>query len=251
MTSTDPHPTPDALAERLAHTGALVNLVFHDIAADCDDLWSRFDTSVDRLHEIVAWCRDLGLSRRARLYFDDNHRSLFDVVLPTLNVTEFAEVVAAVPVSSIGRTGHGTTTDLAAATAQGVRIAAHGYSHTRLASYDPHGTLLATPIGGHYRDRVGAGQHEPATENEVLFQLVEAGEHLYTLTGACQEFVLPHGCYNAATLALNQRFGLYPHLATTDPGIDTGQLLRPRFLVTSNDTPTTLDERITEQASPS
>ncbi|MBF6209730.1 polysaccharide deacetylase family protein [Nocardia puris] len=251
MTSTDDHHTATALADRLAHTGALVNLVFHDIATDSDGLWSRFDTTIDRLHAIAAWCRDLALTRRVRLYFDDNHRSLFDLVLPALDVTEFAEVVAAVPVASIGRTGHGTTTDLRAATARGVRIAAHGFSHTRLASYDPHGALLATPIGGRYTDRPGAGQHDPATENEVLFQLVEAKEHLDALTGACREFVLPYGCHNPATLALNQRFGLYPHLTTTDPGIDTGQLLRPRFLLTSDDTPITLAQRITEEASTS
>lgn len=250
MTSTDPHTTTD-LAERLTHTGDLVNLVFHDIAADPDGVWNRFDTTIERLHAIVAWCRDLGLTRRVRLYFDDNHRSLFDLALPALDVTEFAEVVAAVPVSSIGRPGHGTTADLASATTQGVRIAAHGFSHTRLASYDLHGTLLATPIGGRYTDRVGAGRHEPATENEVLFQLVEAGEHLDALTGTCEEFVLPYGCYNPATLALNQRFGLYPHLSTTDPGIDTGQLLRPRFLITSDDTATTVAQRITEEASTS
>ncbi|WP_043735851.1 polysaccharide deacetylase family protein [Nocardia asiatica] len=245
MTSTDQYIV--ALPEQLAYTGGFVNLVFHDVAPTTAALWSRFDTTVDRLHEIVGWCRDLGLARWVRLYFDDNHRSLFDVVLPRLEVTEFAEVVAAVPVTSIGRSDTGTTTDLRAAAAAGVRIAAHGFSHTRLASYEPHGVLLATPLGGRYRDRAGAEQHEPATENEALFQLVEAKDHLDGLTGACQEFVFPYGCYNSTTLALNQRFGLYAHLATTDPGIDTGQQLRPRFLLISDDTPDTLSHRICQE----
>ncbi|WP_216893924.1 hypothetical protein [Nocardia alni] len=243
MTSTDRTP---GLSELLSHLAGTVNIVFHDIAASADQLWSRYDTTTEVLHRIIGWCRDQGITRRTRLYFDDNRRSVFDLVLPRVDVTEFAEVVIAVPVTTIGRTGRGTTTDLRAAAARGVRIAAHGWSHIRLAAYDRTGILLATPLGGHYRDRLGGGAHEPLSDNEVLFQLVEA-KHLETLTGACREFVLPHGCYNATTLALNQRFGLYTHLATTDPGIDTGQLLRPRFPVGAEDTTVTLAQRITDE----
>ncbi|WP_331758476.1 hypothetical protein OG225_40625 (plasmid) [Nocardia sp. NBC_01377] len=237
------------LSATLTQLDATVNLVMHDIAATTEELWSRYDITADNLAAIIRWCDDHDLSRHVRLYFDDNRRSVFDLVLANLDIGAFAEVVIAAPVTSIGRSGYGTTDDLRAAAGLGVRVAAHGFSHMRVASYDLVGNLLATPLGGRYRDRSGAGRHDPMTENEALFQLVEAKEHFTELLGECTEFVLPHGCYNATTVALNQRFDLYTHLATTDPGLDTGQLLRPRFPVGADDTVETLAAAITAETS--
>lgn len=232
------------IAPHLAAVGASVNLVFHDVAPTDDELWSPYDATLGGLLDIVEWLKVQGLSRSTRLYFDDNHRSLYDIVLDSFDVSVFLEVVAAVPVTSIGRPGRGTWSDLDTARRRGVRIAVHGYSHIRLASYDITGTRIATPPLGPYTDR---DPHDPRPlyENEVLYQLVEARTALDS-----DEFVLPYGCYNATTLAINDRLGLYTHLATTDFELDHGQLLRPRLLVKADDTAHTIEQHLLREVHP-
>ncbi|WP_280404758.1 hypothetical protein [Nocardia brasiliensis] len=227
------------LTSHLEDIDGYANLVFHDIAAgSTDDLWSRFDCTADNLHRIVDRFVETGLASRTRLYFDDNHRSFYDLVLD-IDLSRFAEVVAAVPVTSIGIPEKGTTEDLARARHMGARIAAHGHSHVRLADYAADGTRLPTPLRGPYAT---PGWRKPLSENEVLYQLVESAERIDLFdTG---EFVLPYGCYNETTLAINDRLRLFDFLATTDFELDTGQQLRPRLLVMSSDTPELVEQRI-------
>ncbi|WP_194838589.1 hypothetical protein [Nocardia sp. XZ_19_369] len=230
------------LGAHLNDIGAVINLVLHDVKpGPASELWSRFDSTLDALHAIIDCFVERGLARHTRLYFDDNYRSFYDLVLGSADLSHFAEVVVAVPISSLGRPPHGQLADLDQARSKGVRIAAHGYTHRRLADYDARGTRLPTPPGGRYGPP--ATTSAPLTENEVLYQLVETAERT-DLFGAGREFVLPYGCYNATTLALNDRLRLFDHLSTTDFDLDVGQLLRPRLLITSTDTPDLLLARI-------
>ncbi|ATL70053.1 hypothetical protein CRH09_31570 [Nocardia terpenica] len=234
----------------LCQHGAVINLVFHDIAENTAQAWTSYDVTAAALAQIVDRLIGHGLAPQVRLYFDDNRRSLYDLALPQVPVTAFREVVAAIPVTTIGRAGYGSRADLRAAAECGVRIAAHGVSHIRLAHYDRYGTVLDTPLGGPYADRPAHDRHQRLTENEVLFQLSEARDHFTGLGDDCHEFVLPHGCYNATTLALNQRLGLYEVLATADSGLDIGQHLRPRLTVTGTDSADTVIARIFEEVRP-
>ena len=235
---------PGRLAAVLDHTAASINLTFHDVVGSADELTSPFDSTLESFQGILDLCRRHDLCSRTRLYFDDNHLSLYDLVLDVVDPSEFQEVVVAVPVTSIGEAGKGSSEHIGQASSRGVRFAPHGYSHVRLASYDVHGQRLATPLLGPYADRL-AENGRPLTENEVLFQLVESRG--YFTDSACSEFVLPYGCYNETTLALNQRLGVYDVLTTADFALDIGQELRPRLLIEASDVAESVEQRLFEE----
>jgi hypothetical protein len=234
---------PGCLAARLCYLGGSINLAYHDIVRTPDEVRSAFDVTTDSFAQILEWCRGIDISGRTRLYFDDNHRSLYDLVLKVVDPADFLEVVAAVPVNSVSKAGRGGISDIDGARAVGVRVAPHGCSHVRLASYDPQGNLLPTPLRGPYADRQ-TEESRPLTENEVLFQLVESKEYFKQL--ASSEFVLPYGCYNQTTIALNQRLAIYDTLTTADFDIDTGQEIRPRLTVKAADTADTIERVLNE-----
>jgi len=231
------------LPKYLDQVNGSINLVFHDIVRTCEEERGKYDVWLGSFVEIVDRCRRLGIAGRVRLYFDDNHRSLYDVVIDKVDVRDFQEVVAAVPVTSLGGDGRGTRADVEQARSTGVRIVPHGYSHVRLASYDSRGNLLPTPLDGPYAANRDSGRQ--LSENEVLFQLVESRE-AFDQEGPT-ELVLPYGCYNRTTLALNERLGLYDVLTTSDFEIDLGQQLRPRLLVTAVDTADDVEMRILKE----
>lgn len=229
------------LARQLIDLNASINLVFHNIIeASLDTTESRYDATPESFARLVALCEDLDICQRTRLYFDDNHLAQFEL-FTAVDLSAFQEVVAAVPVTSIGQPGRATAADLDDARNRGVRVAPHGHSHVRLASYNAHGTCLPTPLGGAYA-ACRSGVRRRLTENQVLFQLVESREHFHQPGDT--EFVLPYGCYNSTTLALNQRLGLYTHLTTTDFALDTRQELRPRLLIEATDTTETVTRRL-------
>lgn len=236
MTTTSPQPpTIDDLRRVLEDTGAKINVVFHRIlpAATAGD---RFSVDRPAFDAIVDWFRATGLAARTRVYFDDNHVSSHDTIA-TSNLGEFDEVVIAAPAATIGRPDTGDMAALERSQAAGTRIAAHGFEHVRLASYDPNGVLLTTPSGGRYTP-AGPGT-APLFENQVLYQLVEAAEALAVFSPA--EFVLPYGCFNRTTVALNDRLALFTHLATSDFDLDVGQELRPRLLIEADTSPQRLE----------
>jgi hypothetical protein len=230
-------------AEYLDQVNGSINLVFHDIVRASEQQQGNYDVRLGSFTEIVDRCRRLGIAGRVRLYFDDNHRSLYDVVIGEVDVRGFQDVVAAVPVTSLDKDGRGTRADLEQARSTGVRVVPHGYSHVRLASYDSWGNLQPTPLGGPYADSRAAGRR--LSENEVLFQLIESRE-AFDQDGPA-ELVLPYGCYNRTTLALNERLGLYDVLATSDFEIDLGQQTRPRLLVAAVDTADDVERRILKE----
>ncbi|MCU1592220.1 MAG: hypothetical protein JWP11_3476, partial [Frankiales bacterium] len=162
------------LSHELAARDAWINLGFHDIvvspAAD-----RRYDVSAMRFWDLIDYFITQKVSNRIRLYFDDNYESFFDHIHSDERIREFGDIVLAVPSVSVDQPGRGTSSQLRSAVERGIRVVPHGYSHVRLASYTSNGELLPTPIGGPYADRVNEDP-EPARENEVLFQLVEAAD---------------------------------------------------------------------------
>lgn len=229
--------TERSLTSTLEIASAVVNLTFHDIVPK-DAPRGRYDVSESSFWEIVEWSLVIGLAPHIRIYFDDNYESFHSKILPRLETGRFADVIAAVPISSIGEPGRAGWDQLQDAELHGVRIVPHGFSHVRLASYS-NGILLPTPLGGKYRNRPDE-LDGPLAENEVLYQLVEAHDVI-----PAQEFVLPYGCYNRATIECNARLGLYDWLATADFDFDRGQHLRPRLLVERGlDSPEELCQRI-------
>ncbi len=120
-----------------------INLAFHDIVRAPEELRTEYDVRLRSFTEIVDRCRRLGIAGRVRLYFDDNHRSLYGNIVGEVDVSDFQEIVAAVPLTSLGSDGRGTLADVEHARSAGVRIVPHGYSHVRLASYDSRGNLLS------------------------------------------------------------------------------------------------------------
>jgi peptidoglycan/xylan/chitin deacetylase (PgdA/CDA1 family) len=230
-------------SERMASVGALLNLVLHRIADDREKSDDLYTTTTEQLRDLAEWLAMSGLMSHTRLYFDDNDSSFFERALPILENKGLHEIVLAVPVSSIGQPGRGSLEQLMEADGLGIRIAAHGMTHVPLASYEAD-ELLSTPSGGKY-EITEVPPNSPLTENQVLFQLVEAKEHLRRFSPS--EFVLPFGCFNSTTVAINERHVLFEFLGTSDAGLDFGQVLRPRRLVTATTTPTTIEAELTEQ----
>ena len=231
------------LTEYLHQVNGSINLAFHDIVRTPEERRTAYDVSLGSFTEVVDRCRLLRIAGRVRLYFDDNYRSLYDFMIGEVDVRDFQEIVAAVPFTSLGGDGRGTLADVEHARSAGVRVVPHGYSHVRLASYDSRGNLLPTPLRGPYADSRAVGR--PLSENEVLFQLVES-RGAFDQDGPA-ELVLPYGCYNRTTLALNERLGLYDVLTTSDFEVDVGQELRPRLLVKATDTGDDIERRILEE----
>jgi hypothetical protein len=228
------------MIQTLCDLDAVLNYVWHRIEDRITATSSPYTVSSAQLDSTLGWLTDTELSTRVRLYFDDNDQSFFHRVLPAINVSSFFEVVVAVPAVSVDSPGHGTMQDLARAVEAGVRIAAHGMAHVRLASY-LNGMLLATPSGGQY-EAVEPDLQDPLNENQVLFQLIESKEALATF--APVEFVLPYGCFNRFTVGANERYGIYRYLGTSDFDLDVGQSLRPRRLVKSETSPSELEDEV-------
>jgi peptidoglycan/xylan/chitin deacetylase (PgdA/CDA1 family) len=206
-----------------------INLAFHDVS-DVEDGSSSYTVTLKQLTDLADALVAVGLNTHTRLYFDDNYISFKTRAFPTLRQRGFLELVLAVPAASVGSPGFCNFEDLLELRSHGVRIAAHGYSHVRLASYRD-GEPLASPDDGLYRDRQ-SDLPRPLCSNEILFQLVESLEMLQDL--APEEFVLPYGCFNERVVAINDRHGLYKFLGTSDFDLDRGQSLRPRLIVTND-----------------
>lgn len=227
-------------SDALRTLGACVNLCFHNIV-DQGRNRDRYSVDVSQFEAILHRLEVDGLAPCVRLYFDDNHLSFVNKALPRLSLHRYLAVVAAVPATTIGREGFMTWDDLFRIAGAGVSVVPHGYDHVRLASYSNTGELLSTPPDGPYLP-LGDTNERPLTENEVMFQLIESFEVLRSFQPA--EFVLPYGCLNVTTVGINDRWGLYETLSTSDFDLDIGQELRPRFLIETSMTEHEVVERI-------
>lgn len=225
----------------LVALGGQINLCFHDIV-DHPLPTDSYSVTPHLLEGVLEHLYDSGLTPFTRLYFDDNKDSFVKRVLPSTSVRDFADVCVAIPTSTIGANGCMDHTDLVHIADQGVTILPHGHDHVRLASYSEDGEMLATPSSGPYSSPV-APRATPLTENEVLFQLLEPADLLHAFQP--HEFVLPYGCFNATTVGLNERWGLYSTLTTSDFAVDIGQQLRPRLLIEGGMTPEGVMRRVT------
>ena len=115
----------------------------------------------------------------------------------------------------------------------GVNIVPHGVSHSALCIYSGD-KLLGTRYGGIYQN-TPYGKGGSLTENEVLSQLLESKKALEAIgIKHIEEFVLPYGLYNREILEINRKMSIYKHLSTCDEYLDSGELLRPRFLITND-----------------
>jgi len=66
-------------------------------------------------------------------------------------------------------------------------------------------------------------------------QLVESRKQLEAIgIQKIDEFVLPYGLYNNQTLEINKKTAKYKYISTCDEYLDSGEQLKPRFLITSD-----------------
>lgn len=208
-----------------------LNLVLHRIVESACDVESRYDVELSfietLLRAISEWVSAERSVSNVRVYFDDNYESVATFGADIVAKFGF-EGVAAVPVESIGQPGFCSADDLRELSSAGFRIVPHGYTHAALALYDGD-LLMSTPPGGLYQC-TPSGRDTILTSEEVHFQLRESRQSIPSRTGE-SEFVLPYGLYNEDTISINTRYGLFDFLTTCDPFLDSGEPLRPRYLV--------------------
>jgi hypothetical protein len=207
------------------------NLVFHDVSATAR---SRYTVPLDYVVATVEQLRLVGLSRHVRLYFDDGYASARPTAQLLRQRYPEIEIVAALTITAVGKTGYLNWTDVEALCSWGVYIAGHGHQHVRLAAYVD-GVAVDTPSDGGYQDAPDVTGDQRLSANEVLFQLTETRDALRRIGRS--EFVLPYGAYNSEVVTINERHHLFTILSTADYGWDLGQQLRPRLLMTQNLSP--------------
>jgi hypothetical protein len=213
-----------------------LNLALHRIVDNNDTIEDRYTIEKSFLCNLVGSLSkvfDEGLSlHQIRLYFDDNYESCLHFAAPVLARTSLRGIVA-VPIETIGLRGHCSLEELRSLKRSGFEIMPHGFSHAALAVYRED-VLQPTPPGGLYRN-IPPGKQLVPTEEEVLFQFIESKNSLQEFTPV--EFVLPYGLYNESVISINASRGIFERLSTCDPFLDSGEILRPRLLVTNDSTP--------------
>lgn len=213
-----------------------INIVFHDIVADNKELTNKYSVNESYLYNFIEYFNSkIGNSISTfslQLYFDDCYSSFHDIVAPNINRIPFPITVAVI-VDKLNSPGYITKEQLFSISNTQIEIASHGISHSALAVYRTN-ELQPTPVGGEYRN-APFGQGEPLSVEEVKYQLIESKNKLEALLDkSIDEFVLPYGLYNNDVIRIFHELNIYKYLSTCDHGIDNGQPLKPRFLV-SND----------------
>lgn len=212
-----------------------LNICLHNIVNDESDIVSIYDLTVAQLQEL----NNRIMSRQGRdydsytFYFDDGYKS-FSSIVSRINLgVDKANIRCAIIVDQIGEPGKLTLDEIQALSADGYGIDSHGMSHAALATFED-GKLMPTVNDGNYRNRP-YGQGAVLSEKEVLFQLIESKTNLEnSLHGSVNDFVLPYGLYNDQVLQIILAKTTYKRILTCHPGIDTGQILAPRLLITQD-----------------
>jgi len=213
-----------------------LNICLHNIVEKQSDIRSIYDLTISQLLElnnrIASRCGDSYDSYT--LYFDDGYKSFGDIVSNlNLGINE-ENIRCAIIVDQIGAPGKLSLDEIKALNAQGYGIDSHGMSHAALAVFED-GKLLPTSNGGEYQNSP-YGQGEALSEQEVLFQLLESKHTLErNLNKVIDNFVLPFGLYNNQTIQIIEAKTNYRRILTCHLGIDRGQVLVPRLLVTQNE----------------
>jgi hypothetical protein len=214
-----------------------LNIVFHRIAKDNDDVRDHYEVTIDQFRTILNLVRKLNSVRdcrfnRYRLYFDDGDDSFVIRALPYILEAELLNCVLAITTDNIGGAGFLSKKDLILLHKRGVQIASHGVSHSALACYKNQ-LIQSTPEGGMYQS-APSGHAKVLSRQEVLYQLRESKKTLVEIAGIISEFVLPYGCYNKDVLKINHDYNLYDIISTCDNFLDKGLRLRPRILTRSD-----------------
>lgn len=213
-----------------------LNICLHNIVEKQSDIRSIYDLTVSQLLElndrIASRCGNSYDSYT--FYFDDGYKSFGDIVC-NLNLGINKENIrCAIIVDQIGTPSKLSLDEIKALDAQGYGIDSHGVTHAALAVFED-GKLLPTLNNGEYQNRP-YGQGVALSEQEVLFQLIESKLTLESgLNKAVDDFVLPFGLYNNQTIQIVTAKTSYRRILTCHPGIDRGQVLTPRLLVTQNE----------------
>lgn len=210
-----------------------LNLVFHDIVSDDEEITDDFTITIQSLKSILEEINEEEPNIEIHAYFDDGYDSFLNLVHP-LKIINPQNTTLAIITDDIGKKGKLDWKDLTTLKEQGVNIASHGVSHAALAVYK-NNVLQNTPPGGEYRN-APRGRKIILSEQEVLFQLDESKKILESRLGDVCKFVLPYGLYNEQTIKINDQNKIYDHLSTCDPLLDTGSNLRPRYLITNKKT---------------
>lgn len=213
-----------------------INICLHNIVPDSSSVRTIYDLTFDQLDGLTATLKGLIHDSHIDTYdifFDDGYQSFRGAVEKVDFGIERSQVHAAVITEQIGKEGKLTSADLKWASEQGYSIDSHGVSHAALAIFRG-GELQRTGQGGEYRN-MPYGKGAKLTENEVLYQLKESALAIEKNTNySSSSFVLPYGLYNYSTVVLAAIGSNYKRVYTCDVGLDSGQYLAPRLLITQD-----------------
>jgi hypothetical protein len=211
-----------------------LNICLHNVVKDDASIQTIYDVSLPQLERIFTTCEQiakrLGLGDTS-YYFDDGYESFKTYVAGRDWGISPYNLITAVITSLIDTPGRLTRDDLSTLHSEGYVIVPHGSSHAALAIFE-NGTLQATPEAGPYTESP-YGKSKKLHANEVLFQLNESRNTLLSLFPdmTVDEFVLPYGLYNQSTAQLATQAS-YKRVLTCHTGLNNGQYLTPRHLIT-------------------
>ncbi len=215
-----------------------LNLIFHNIVKSEKDINNKYTVTLDYYLQLLDQIEQLLKSHKTlfssyHVYFDDGYISFHDIVYPKIKI--FSKYTLAIVTNSLNKEGFLTDKMLIDYDNKGISISSHGVSHSSLSFYEK-GVLQSTRVNGKYGN-TPRGQNKPLSENEVIFQFKESQKYLQTLLNhKINEFVLPYGLYNNRTVSLNKAGNYYKYMSTCDEYLDSGQSLRPRFLIDHENT---------------
>lgn len=212
-----------------------LNICLHNIVERQSDIRSIYDLTRGQLsdlnHRIASRSGDSYDSYT--LYFDDGYKSFKDIVSNLDLGINKKDVRCAIIVDQIGTPGKLSLDEIRALDTQGYGMDSHGMSHAALAVFESD-NLLSTPNDGEYHNSP-YGQGGALTEQEVLYQLIESKRTLEdSLNKAIDNFVLPFGLYNNQTIQIITAKTNYRRVLTCHSGVDEGQVLAPRLLITQD-----------------
>lgn len=212
-----------------------LNICLHNIVERQSDIRSIYDLTSSQLSDLNRHIasRSGDSYDSYTLYFDDGYKSFKDIVSNLDLGINKENVRCAIIVDQIGTPGKLSLDEIKALDTQGYGIDSHGMSHAALAVFENE-KLLPTLNGGEYHNSP-YGQGEALSEQEVLFQLIESKRTLEgSLNKAIDNFVLPFGLYNNQTIQIITAKTNYRRVLTCHSGIDNGQVLVPRLLITQD-----------------
>jgi len=213
-----------------------LNLVFHKIVLTDSEINSPYTITLNHFITLKHTLIEIFYHKNPRFnkinfYFDDNYSSFQKYISPIFN-DEPINYILATPTAFIDKDGYMSKNTLSSLNKTKIKIVPHGVSHSALCIYK-NNHLLDTESGGLYINQP-YGKNRSLTEKEVEYQLIESKKQL-ELIGIkdIEEFVLPYGLYNEQTIKINKKQSKYKYISTCDEFLDSGELLKPRLLITN------------------